>query len=261
MASPALWISMPSSPPSSLTTTIDEPSPTHVASRYRTPSGRPCWRTASSHRGIVKSFPRVSEGDGMAGGVQGEVAEVTVGGHELAVALHPGAVQVDLDPVPLVGGGVVDPDLGGVLVDDPAAVGLGEAGVVLVVVGVATQVGAVGLGRVEVADSLVVGQEPDPRSPIHIGEAGLPGRRRAAELAVPLAGRSTGRRPCRPGSASSGPGRRCCGRGRPVSSRVSRSARSRSPGSARRAAAPPARLRARRRRRGSCGRTAARLPR
>ena len=33
MASPALWISIPSSPPSSLTTTIDEPSPTHFASR------------------------------------------------------------------------------------------------------------------------------------------------------------------------------------------------------------------------------------
>jgi hypothetical protein len=109
-----------------------------------------------------EELPPRLEGDGVPGGVEGEVPQVPVGGHELAGPLHPRAVEVDPDPVAFVGGGVVEPDLGGVLVDDPGAVGLGETGVVLVVVGVAAEVVAVGRGRVEVADPLVVGQEPDP---------------------------------------------------------------------------------------------------
>ena len=96
-------------------------------------------------QGHGEQLPPGLEGDGVAGGVEGEVAQVPVGGHELAGALHPRAVEVDPDPVPLVRGRVVEPDLGGVLVDDAGAVGLGEAGVVLVVVGVAAEVAAVGL--------------------------------------------------------------------------------------------------------------------
>ncbi len=121
----------------------------------------------------------------MAGRVQGEVAQVPVGGHELAVPLHPRAVEVDLDAVPDARGRVVDPDLGGVLVDDAGAVGLGEPGVVLVVVGVAAEVGAVELRGVEVADPFVVGEEPDPAPDPHrrsrvAGQAEQP-----AEVPVP----------------------------------------------------------------------------
>ena len=131
-----------------------------------------------------EELPPGLEGDGVPGGVEGEVALVPVGGHELAGPLHPRAVEVDPDPVPLVGGGVVEPDLGGVLVDDPGAVGLGEAGVVLVVVGVAAEVAPVGRGRVEVADPLVVGQEPDPVADPHRG-GGVAGQaEESAEVAV-----------------------------------------------------------------------------
>jgi hypothetical protein len=107
--------------------------------------------------------------DGVPGRVDGVSGQVAVSRHEPAGALHPRAAQVDFDGIGRVTCGVVAPDFGRVLVDDASTVGLRAAGVVLAVVGVAAQVSAVGKAGVEVADSLVVGQEPHPVPKPHRG--------------------------------------------------------------------------------------------
>ncbi len=99
------------------------------------------------------------DGEGMAGGVQGSAVKVAPGAYELPVALHPGAVVLDLHQAAGVLADGVDVDVRACVVDDLLPVGDRVARVVILVVRVALQVVAVGPHAVEVADALVVAEE------------------------------------------------------------------------------------------------------
>ena len=84
--------------------------------------------------------------------------------------LGPGRAQPQVDALGTgIGERIQPPHVPTGGVDDRRAVGVGEAGVEVVVVGVATQVPAVEVARVDVADAVVVGDEPDPITDQHGG--------------------------------------------------------------------------------------------
>src|SRR5258708_36228836 len=83
------------------------------------------------------------------------------GGHELARRLGAMCAPLVLEPLASILGRVEEPDLGAALVHDAPAIGRCMARVVVVVVGMAAQLTAVRSAGIEVAATLVIGEEPD----------------------------------------------------------------------------------------------------
>ena len=91
--------------------------------------------------------------------MQREAAQVVAGGHELACRLRTMRGHRDVDARGAVGGGVEQPDIAAAVIDDALAVGARIAREIVVVIGVAPLVAAVGPARVQVAHALAVGDE------------------------------------------------------------------------------------------------------
>ena len=133
----------------------------------------------------VEQLPASFQYDGTTVGVSGEVSQELCSGNEPAVALHARARRVDVDPPGRVVGRVEQPDVTGVLVDDPRAVGRRETRVVVGVVGVPSQICTRWPDRVEVADAFVVGDEVDAvADPQWMRDVGVDVREDAPERAL-----------------------------------------------------------------------------
>src|SRR5690606_9496430 len=107
------------------------------------------------------------DGAGAAGLVRGEPADL--GGRRSLGAGRARPAGLDVEPVRFRVQAFQQPEVAGVAVDDPLAVGGGVAGVDLLVAGVPAQVGAVGQGGVDVPGAVAVGQEGDSVADPHGG--------------------------------------------------------------------------------------------
>ena len=94
--------------------------------------------------------------------------------HELARRLRAVRWHLDLEPPGRIVRRVEQPEVGATLIDDTPAIGLGMAGVVVVVVAVAAQITLVWQAGVEIAHALGVGKEVDAvADPHRVGQVAL----------------------------------------------------------------------------------------
>ncbi len=143
------------------------PSCSQVKWRRRAPSSAPYSVTASSQSGIAKARPREISAQRRAVGRRGKGFEQIAGLDEPARALRCRRGSLQFDAPDAVVGRIEDHDLGTAGVDDPAAVGRWKAGVILALVGMTAQIGAVGRAGIDVADAFVIGKEEDARTDPH----------------------------------------------------------------------------------------------